>query len=555
MKEMNATGKAREALKKEFNFKHWTTDEKGELEFCGNKLTKGDDESWRLQQEDYLKKIKPMSTVKKNEEEELRGSEVSSLRGLLGALQWASTQTSPHLSASISLLRGNVNGATQSVANAANKTLRFAKMNSDASVRFQHLGPLQDLCMVAVSDAAWGVRADNLSQGGFFVLLAHKKMLTGEMDQPYVILEWRSYKLSRVSRSSLNAEAQACSAAIDSLEFLHIFWQACLQMNFQLNNAKSEERSGLRFLQSALVVDAKALYDAIKSEVPQISGDKRTQIEVMIVKEKMRSMKTQLRWVSSEVQLSDGLTKIQARQLLADRLRSHKFSLVADSSFQAAKKKSVHERKESSRRNAISASAKKSLAMMIVSNSVQPVLASNDEDSGWDWPLLIFTLLVGLSVLQVVSWVQRCCNRQVPRQRGEASREDEDDEETMEEIGVQTEEAPRNPPRVEDKTTKLEAKIEQYRDFIRRGNMVNRDLRSTIEDLRTEIEERQMRQDRTDQELDRHQRMIAEIERELQEVRRQAEAARSNLAGVPSRVFITPRQFDMWTTAVFALSR
>eukprot|EP00913_Durusdinium_trenchii_P001396 g1291.t1 len=197
MKEMNATGKAREALKKEFNFKHWTTDEKGELEFCGNKLTKGDDESWRLQQEDYLKKIKPMSTVKKNEEEELRGRE--------------------------------------------------------------------------------------------------------------------------------------------------------------------------------------------------------------------------------------------------------------------------------------------------------------------------------------------------------ARKEEEEDEEMMEESGVQTEEAPRAPPRVEDKTTKLEAKIEQYRDFIRRGNLVNQDLRSTIDDLRTEIEERQMRQDRTDQELGRHQRMIAEIERELQEVRRQAEAARSNLAGIPSRVFISRR--------------
>ena len=287
------------------------------------------------------------------------------------------------------------------------------------------------------------------------------------------------------------------------------------------------------------MVDAKALYDAIKSEVPQISGDKRTQIEVMIVKEKMKSMKTQLRWVSSEVQLSDGLTKIQARQLLADRLRSHKFSLVADSSFQAAKKKSVHERKESSEEMQSVQAPRK--AMMIVSSSVQPVLASNDEDSGWDWPLLIFTLLVGLSVLQVVSWVQRCCNRQVPRQRGEARKEEEEDEEMMEESGVQTEEAPRAPPRVEDKTTKLEAKIEQYRDFIRRGNLVNQDLRSTIDDLRTEIEERQMRQDRTDQELGRHQRMIAEIERELQEVRRQAEAARSNLAGIPSRVFISRR--------------
>ena len=61
-----------------------------------------------------------------------------------------------------------------------------------------------------------------------------------------------------------------------------------------------------------------------RQKSPQINGDKRTQIECMIVKQKMQDLRTQLRWVSSEVQLSDGLTKIQARQLLADRLRTHR---------------------------------------------------------------------------------------------------------------------------------------------------------------------------------------------------------------------------------------
>ena len=83
-------------------------------------------------------------------------------------------------------------------------------------------------------------------------------------------------------------------------------------------------------MQSALVVDAKALYDSLKAEVPQLQGDKRTKIEVMVTKQKMLEMGTALRWVSSEVQLADGVTKSSARQLLADRLRTHQISLQAD---------------------------------------------------------------------------------------------------------------------------------------------------------------------------------------------------------------------------------
>ena len=42
-----------------------------------------------------------------------------------------------------------------------------------------------------------------------------------------------------------------------------------------------------KILQSALVIDAKALYDCLRAETPQLQGDKRTKIEAMIVKEKM----------------------------------------------------------------------------------------------------------------------------------------------------------------------------------------------------------------------------------------------------------------------------
>ena len=58
------------------------------------------------------------------------------------------------------------------------------------------------------------------------------------------------------------------------------------------------------------------------------------------------------RWQSSERQYADGMTKLAARQLLADRLRGGELMLVYDPSFTAAKKKEAAERNKSARAQA-----------------------------------------------------------------------------------------------------------------------------------------------------------------------------------------------------------
>lgn len=68
---------------------------------------------------------------------------------------------------------------------------------------------------------------------------------------------------------------------------------------------------------SALAVDDKALYDSLTAEVPQRQDDKRTKIEVMVTKEKIASCDTKLRWLSSEEQLADGVTKTSAWELVS----------------------------------------------------------------------------------------------------------------------------------------------------------------------------------------------------------------------------------------------
>ncbi|CAK9022980.1 unnamed protein product [Durusdinium trenchii] len=104
--------------------------------------------------------------------------------------------------------------------------------------------------------------------------------------------------------------------------------------------------------------------------------DKRTKIEVTVTKQKMLCMDTKLRWVSSEIQLADGVTKSSARQLFADRLRSHQISLRSDMTFQAAKKKTLAERQANARKHAISRSGNRhSLAYIILISQMMMVQA------------------------------------------------------------------------------------------------------------------------------------------------------------------------------------
>ncbi len=44
----------------------------------------------------------------------------------------------------------------------------------------------------------------------------------------YIVFDWRSWKLPRVSRSSLASEAQAAAGGVDALEFAKCFWSLSL---------------------------------------------------------------------------------------------------------------------------------------------------------------------------------------------------------------------------------------------------------------------------------------------------------------------------------------
>ena len=155
---------------------------------------------------------------------------------------------------------------------------------------------------------------------------------------PASTIGWRSFKLPRVCRSSLGAECQATSTALEELLMAKTFLEAIKRPDRELKNFK-DHLTGV----SAMVTDCKALYDAVFRETIQQATDKRVAIEGLVIKETLKGLNCSWRWVSSERQLADGLTKTSARQAFAERYNGHYIQLVADETYQAAKKKSRQE--------------------------------------------------------------------------------------------------------------------------------------------------------------------------------------------------------------------
>jgi len=335
--------KIEKKLQESFNFREWQTSSK--LEYCGATLEKeAETGTWKMHHAEYLHKVKPIPLDRsRSPEDYMTAGEITKFRGLLGSLQWPAVQSQPHLQCSASLLAGQMSAGLVKSITDANKLLKFAKENSDVSLRYSYLDEPQNLRLACMFDAAFCVRRDNASQGGYIVMLVPESTFHGK-ESEYHVIDWKSSKLPRVARSSLGAEAQAAGQAADSVDFICKFWDHLWYPNLTLEQLLHRPCG----LQPTIITDAKALYDSYFREGATGSiTDKRVGLEIQVTKERMQKLGGTMKWISSERQFADSLTKEQTRQLLADRLRYHKVKFTWDPEYQAAKKKNVQDRNRS----------------------------------------------------------------------------------------------------------------------------------------------------------------------------------------------------------------
>ncbi|CAJ1433599.1 unnamed protein product, partial [Effrenium voratum] len=194
--------------------------------------------------------------------------------------------------------------------------------SSQMSQKLRHSASCSRAAILSIAaNNGWGTFTADISTAflqGFIVALMHKDAIEKGFESEYHILDWRSFRLPRVARSTLAAESQAAAEAADALTFAPARYISLL-MNPNLKHG--DPMLGVMNTPATLAVDAKALYDLLEKREVQASlgSDKRTAIEVIVTKDAKKP---------------DGLTKVSAAQLLADRLRLHRTRLV-DTRFPA----------------------------------------------------------------------------------------------------------------------------------------------------------------------------------------------------------------------------
>eukprot|EP00435_Cladocopium_sp_Y103_P055618 s618_g18.t1 len=366
-------------LKKNFQFGKWEQLADGApIKYCGGVIELKDGYV-QTSYEDYINKICPM-TVRKGRpvEEVLTDQEKSKARGLIGALQWPAGQGVPALAASVSIQAGDLAGGDGRVLTELNKTLRFAKSVAGNKMRFlaapegNAVVNISDLAIVMYVDAAFDVRRDHSSQGGYIIVVGHKSVLQGNK-VPTSTVSWRSFKLARVCRSSLAAECQALSTGLDELLLVKNFIT-----HLQYPNLSLKEVQKAAVGNCAVVTDCKSLYDGLKRENIQQAADKRVALECLVAKELISTMQCQTRWISSERQLADGLTKVGARQNFSERYKGGYVVLVADETYTAAKRKTKEQRERTLQETMGSRSTAAQALVALVMNENIKVMSATD---------------------------------------------------------------------------------------------------------------------------------------------------------------------------------
>eukprot|EP00435_Cladocopium_sp_Y103_P037596 s1533_g10.t1 len=145
--------------------------------FTGIRIQQDKEFNIHLDQEEYVRNIKPIPIDRhrrKLEQEPVLESEKQNLRGLIGSLQYAATNTRPDVSARLSMLQSKINCAKIQDLLEANRLLGDAKKNAHVRVTFSSI-PEEKIRIVAYSDASFATREKQQSQKGGLFLATHER--------------------------------------------------------------------------------------------------------------------------------------------------------------------------------------------------------------------------------------------------------------------------------------------------------------------------------------------------------------------------------------------
>ena len=294
-----------------------------------------------LSQSNYVRKISPIPidiNRKSHPEQPVNDEERGLLRGLIGSLQYASTNTRPDLSNRLSTLQSQINSAQVETIMEANKLLHEAKKYHDTTITIKSI-PRDDLRFMVFSDASFASSSKPYSYAGSIIVGTHRD-ISKNVECPISPLIWGSKKIQKVVTSTLSAETVSIASALDQLSWLRLYWKWLHDPKTQWHRPedalmKVEPAISVATLPSTAdvaVTDCKSLHDLITRTAPPQCSEFRVQLVARAIKETLREG-INLRWVHTGAQLADALTKAMEARFLRETLKHGSYRLCDENSM------------------------------------------------------------------------------------------------------------------------------------------------------------------------------------------------------------------------------
>ena len=327
-----------EILKKirtEFRWSDWETNA---FVQCGVYIEQHSDLTISLSQEKYvddLKYINVRASRKRDKHAPTDDYEKGQLRSLLGGISWHAQQVAPHFSSEVGLLLSEINHSQVDTLFRANKLLEQVKNMKTHRLKVHRIN-LENVGLFAWCDAAAQNRWDGSSTAGIVIGASDLGLLKGQVEK-VTLLAWHSSKITRVCRSPGASEAIAAVNAEDLLYFVRFQFQEMLGTKV---NVRTLDRT-VNLMPGCVITDSRNVYDKLSTEVLCMRGaEKRTDLELLSLKDAQLTNKVQVRWVHSEAQLANSLTKAkEMRQLNLYYDMKQSWCIVEDSYMSSARKR------------------------------------------------------------------------------------------------------------------------------------------------------------------------------------------------------------------------
>ena len=324
-----------EALQTKYKWSDWET---GKFIQCGVTIEEQQDGSYALSQPSYIDGVSEINlnaTRRRETNSPTTEHEKTALRAILGAVSWHAQQVAPHFSAEVGLLLSEVSESSVETILKANRLLGKAKARKDHKLIIHAYTPETQLGLFAWADAAGQNRRDGSSTQGIFIGAAPIGLLDGNVEHVTPIA-WHAGKIDRVTRSPGAAEARAVVNGEDLL--FHARYQFGELLEEQPNIFDVD--TTVNRVLGCVISDSRNVFDKLQSaELSPKGAERRTDIELLCLKSAQRHNNLHVRWVHSEAQLSNALTKPDARELELYYKGNQQWRIVQDEAMRSFRKR------------------------------------------------------------------------------------------------------------------------------------------------------------------------------------------------------------------------